>query len=750
MNRLLLTLMSSIVLINAVSVAQNGPDSLMKSVEVRHTLTAPRIDGTIENLWLEADSAYGFVQHSPYELTEPTERTVVYLLQDDENIYVAFRCWAQKHPPVACLTKDEDYVTFKLDPFGSRTNGYFFLVYGSGLFWDGLIMDDGRTQDLSWEGVWENAVQMYPDHMEVEMRIPFKTLRYKKGLAEWGVQFARHIATNFEDDYWTPVNQKDGDMVSRWSTFKGISARSSGYYFELFPEGYARYEQFRGQEDEIKPKASLTLKWDLTPQTTLNATAYPDFAQIESDPTAINLSRYPTLLQEQRPFFVEGQDVFRFSNFPDGGWFQPLNIFYSRRVGKSVDGNSVPIVAGLKLTNKNPDWSAGALAAFTEEYVDTAEGIDEPGRGFGVLRAKRRLWRNSDIGFLASGTIVNDTDYNYAAGLEGVFRQGNRQLVVQAARSDHDAKRGWAVSAGFRGFTGRFLTMSAFEAVGDSFDVGDIGYVPWAGRQRWMAMSGPFWTYRTGMLRNFYLAPGISRTRQPGTAKWSNLGYVVINPTFRRNMGANLEIDYGRNYEQVQVFDTLQVLDTVYITLRDTTLRYNYRGLEFNFWGLLMGNNINGGCNYNYSLNYRNGPYNPFLAYQGFNWLTASYSITPPWSVTMSANVVLEWDADKEPLAMTTVLRPRSDYRITPYMTLSAFDEVYSTAEGFHPTLSKIQHNRFGAIYSWNFRPKSWIYLAINDFSRKVGEDDHYGLLQERMRHLYLISAVKIKYLLYF
>jgi hypothetical protein len=478
------------------------------------------------------------------------------------------------------------------------------------------------------------------------------------------------------------------------------------------------------------------LKWDLTPQTTLNATAYPDFAQIESDPASVNLSRYPAFLQEQRPFFVEGQDVFRLSAFQDGNWFQPLNLFYSRRVGKSVDGEAVPIIGGAKVTTKNPGWSAGAMAAFTGKFADSADGIDEPARRFGVIRAKKRILNNSDIGLLISGTAVNGTNYNNAMGIDGVFRQGNRQLIVQAARSDRNAKRGWAVSSGFRGFFGPFLTMSAFEAVGDSFDVGDIGYAPWSGRQRWMASSGPFWTYRSGPMRNLYVATGISRTRQPGTPKWSTMATVAINPAFRNNWGSSLELEYGRNYEPA--YDPATGADSLY--------RYNYRGAGFSFWGMLMGNNVNGGCNYNYSFNYQRG----YLAYQGYNWLTASYSIVPPVSVTLSSNLWLEWDNGRTPLAMFPVLRPRMDYRITPYMSLSVFDELFGSAPGFHPTLSKLQTNRMGLIYSWNFRPKSWLYVAVNDFSALQPEIDGAALWQERMRHQYLISAVKMKYLLYF
>jgi hypothetical protein len=58
------------------------------TVVVRFTEIAPRIDGTIEEIWQTADSAYNFIQSEPYENENPTENTVVYVLQDKENLYV--------------------------------------------------------------------------------------------------------------------------------------------------------------------------------------------------------------------------------------------------------------------------------------------------------------------------------------------------------------------------------------------------------------------------------------------------------------------------------------------------------------------------------------------------------------------------------------------------------------------------------------------------------------------------------------
>ena len=204
------------LLLTAPSALLSQETVLEKSISIKRTTAVPEIDGVIEEIWQQADSVSDFVQNRPYENAQPSERTVAYLMQDDENLYVAFRCYSQKNPPTKSYTKDEDYVLIGIDPMGSRTGGYFFWQYASGIFWDGMYTDDGRSMDLAWEGVWYQAVKVHPDRMDMEFKIPFKTIRYKKGLSEWGLQLRRHIAENFEDDSWVPVPQRDNDLISRW------------------------------------------------------------------------------------------------------------------------------------------------------------------------------------------------------------------------------------------------------------------------------------------------------------------------------------------------------------------------------------------------------------------------------------------------------------------------------------------------------------------------------------------------------
>ncbi len=691
-----------------------------KSVDVHYTDIAPQIDGHIEDLWLSADSAYDFIQHEPYEKEEPEHRTTVYVLQDKNNIYFAFRCYSENHKPIAAFTKDEDNVRVSIDPFGSKTTGYYFLVFASNLQWDGWVLDDGRQWDDSWEGVWSRSTGVYDDRLEVEIKIPFKSIRYKKNLSEWGVQFMRYSARTRETDFWTEVTHDEGELVSKWGTLKGVNPQASGYYFELFPEAYVRYDQ-RSYEDsstkKITPKASLNLKWDITPQISLNGTLYPDFAQIESDPFTLNLGRYPTYLRERRPFFIEGTDIFRMPGFGGWGFFTPLELFYSRRIGRSINGDVIPIIGGLKLTNTSRDWNFGLLGAYTgqQEYEDS---LTEPNHGFGVFRLRRSIMHNSDIGLLFSGSMVDKDNYNYAIGIDGVYRRGSSQLIIQGAMSERNKTRGYAVTSGILSNFRNFRIFGSGFYSDDSFDVGDIGYVPWAGLKEFNLFAGPYKTFTAGFLQQIFVHAGAMISQQPGDSNWSYIGLLEFGPNYRNRWGNYVSINYGKRYEA------------------DT--HYTSRSFNFNTWGNLAGQILNFGCWYGYTYNYSRG----YPAYQGSNYFVFNYSIHDKVSVGINTNLWIEWDSTNTIINMMPLIRPNSVVRFSSNMTLTAFTEFVMLTPGTRLDSTELYSIRPAMLFSWNFRPKSWVYIALNDYQSQ----DSMGELQ----HRYTIGAVKIKYLLYF
>jgi len=696
-----------------------------KRIDLRRTEVPPRIDGVIEELWLAGDSADDFVQFIPDEGAAPSERTVVYVLQDDANLYVAFQAWSLAAPPVGQLYGLEDELTLYLDPMDSRQTAYFFKAYASGLWRQGLILDNGGAEDWSWEGVWYVGTRLYPDRIECEMKIPFKSIRWRAGANEWGVNFARMIARKNEHSYWIEAKESEGGpRVSNCGRLKGVDPRSRGFYFELLPEAYVRYDQSGGDVvrspadalRHIRPRASLNLKWDLTPQTTLNATVLPDFAQIESDPYSFNISRYPTYLQERRPFFVEGSEIFRFSGLGGVGSFRQLDLFYSRRIGKAVGNQPVPILGGLKLTGRGRGWSAGLLGAATDRLTDTSGTELEPRRAFAALSGRARLSPMFSGGLLLAGTAADTARHNAVIGADLGFDAGRHKAALQFAGSEDAGATGWAANSGYTGYLGRFVAAGSATWISDSFSVRDIGYVPWAGQRSLSAMAGPWWS-GLGPLRRLYVVPGVNVVRQPGSDKYSYGGGLWSSAMMRSNAGGEVHLDVSRSYEA----------DTNYLS----------RSANVGGWVSGLAYNLNAYAYFNHGYNYSRG----FIAdnFGGGAWFT--YYLAGKVAMMLGLNSYWEMDTIGRVVAVTSPLSPRLDFRFDSRLNFNIYDNIVLETPETRFSDTRVVSNRVGFLVSWNFLPKSWLYVALNDFRTDRGE----GLnLVNR------VGAVKLRYLFYF
>ena len=156
-------------------------------------------------------------------------------------------------------------------------------------------------------------------------------------------------------------------------------------------------------------------------------------------------------------------------------------------------------------------------------------------------------------------------------------------------------------------------------------------------------------------------------------------------------------------------------------------MRNVFAKFDFDFGGM-----------FDYNYNY----FRDFLAYQASHWCSFRYSIISSVHLNISTNAWVEWDTLNNIIAITPSATPRIEFTITPDMTLSIFNEFVMNTPEIDFSETELYSNRLGLLFSWNFLPKSWFYLAINDYH----EQDEQGSLQP----LYRIGAIKAKYLLYF
>ena len=352
-----------------------------------------QLDGRVqEPAWERADAATDFRQREPDTGAPATERTVVRVAYDDENLYIAAVLHDDPDGVLAYKRKRdaglgaEDRFMWILDTFMDERTGYFFEINPAGLMGDGLI---GTDINKSWDGIWEAHVERGPWGWSAEIRIPFSTLNFDPSLTRWGINFQRTVRRKNEEALWEGhrPNQSlfNPTYAGRLTNLTGIS---QGLGLQFRPYGLAGWQRepaAPGDPSDASVDGGFDLSYSLTPRLRAAATVNTDFAEVEVDRRRVNLTRFPLFFPEKRDFFLENSGVYEFAPANDQ---QP---FFSRRIGL-VEGQEVPIDAGVRLGGQAGDYELGFL------QVRTGDSGIKPAEDFTVARVKRRILEESTIG----------------------------------------------------------------------------------------------------------------------------------------------------------------------------------------------------------------------------------------------------------------------------------------------------------------------------------------------------------------
>ena len=210
-----------------------------KQVTAFRVKTPILIDGIIDT-YNFSDSATSFIQLEPQKGIVASRRTVVYFGYDSMNIYIFWKCYQPSDEIVAKiqsrdqLEKSDDLVLVMLDTYNDNTSAYGFAVNPLGSQIDLKFTDDGRNMDINWDTEWQSAVKIFSWGWTVEMSIPFKSMKYRKNLSQWGINFSRIIRSNSETSYWSEEMNNDF-RVSQSGILTGIEAPGAKSNTTLFP-----------------------------------------------------------------------------------------------------------------------------------------------------------------------------------------------------------------------------------------------------------------------------------------------------------------------------------------------------------------------------------------------------------------------------------------------------------------------------------------------------------------------------------
>jgi hypothetical protein len=414
---------------------------LCAHIEAQSVIHIPKLKGEVnldgkisEDIWDEA-LVFPMIMQTPIFGKDPSEETDIRIFFDDDFLYASGKMYYQDINQLSRPGKQRDYFSgncdwfcILLDSFNDDENMISFATNPNGLRFDAASKNDAAMGfediNVSWNTFWDVETTIDEKGWYAEMRIPISSLRFQveDDTVNMGLTIFRFIPKLNETQTFPAIDPKYGEMASWKSSLAapiqlvGIVPNKPIYITPYATVGYERINELNDLETSYlltkTPKYSLGLdaKIGITNNLTLDLTVNTDFAQVEADDQQINLTRFSLYFPEKRPFFLEKADVFNFDYL--GG----QNLFYSRRIGIS-DEETVPIIGGARLTGRIGKWDIGLLD------MQTASKEDIVGENFGVIRTKKSVINSSSfIGGMFTSRIGTDGKYNYAYGIDGVFR----------------------------------------------------------------------------------------------------------------------------------------------------------------------------------------------------------------------------------------------------------------------------------------------------------------------------------------
>src|SRR5215218_3973883 len=404
----------------------------------------PVIDGKLdEEVWKKAAVLKDFYQIQPGDNTPPSKPTEVLIGFDSQFLYIAFKATDEPDKIRATVAKR--------DKFNDKRKAFEVFFNPLGIQGDG-VLTEGRGEDFSVDLLMESKGVIHETGFNVEIAIPFKSLRFEAGKDKlWGAHFFRRIK-RFENelDSWMPFSRSIDSNLSQAGHLTGLEGISVERTIELIPSlTVSQNSRFVGSfpplplsgdsgrivNEPVRLDLGLTAKFIPSSGVTIDLAINPDFAQVEADQLVDTANqRFPIFFPEKRPFFLEGIDIFQ----------TPITAVHTRAivdpdVAVKTTGKMGRNTFGLMVASDNGPGNLsaddrGALnSCFDSRAMDprvicSNERFLDKNAYIGVLRLKRDVGKENSIGMLATGYSFIEK-HNQLVAIDGRFKL-NKQTTV--------------------------------------------------------------------------------------------------------------------------------------------------------------------------------------------------------------------------------------------------------------------------------------------------------------------------------
>ena len=538
----------------------------------------PVIDGKLDDeCWKEGAWAADYTQFVPNEGAKPTYPTEHKILYDDKNLYVAFRAFDGEPDKILrqAGVRDEfagDMVGINFDSYRDYRTGFEFTITAWGQKID-LVLFNPMNWDYNWEAVWKGKVGLEDSAWVAELEIPLSQLRYSSAEEQvWGMHTWRWISRLQEESNWEKQSRTGPGMLYNYGELRGISGLKKSRRLEILPYALGDFNTF--EKEPGNPFAEngrtwggnlgLDAKIGISTNYTLDLTVNPDFGQVESDPSVMNLTAFETFYEEKRPFFLEGLTIFDYD-------FDNQSLFYSRRIGHapslSIRSNdtlhvSIPdkttILSAVKFSGTNSKGlSVGLIQSLTAgEYAKLQDNDGnestrqvEPLTNYMVARVQKGFNEGTSVlgGMLTSTNRFIDSPgleflcrNAYTGGLDLIHRWRDKEFFLDARLIGSYVEGSAEAIRLLQESSARYYQRP--DAGYLNYDTTSTSMGGYGGKLRIGKGAKGFWRYSTGVT---WLSPGL---------ELNDLGYMRTSD----NISNQNEVSYFVN-KPVSIFRTYDI-----------------------------------------------------------------------------------------------------------------------------------------------------------------------------------------------
>ena len=424
-------------------------------VDIPRIEAVANIDGNLDDaVWRRAARLTGFSQYQPVDGRPADEPTEVLVWYSPDAIYFGIKA-REIHGNVVRATHanrdnidSEDQIQILLDTDNSRQIAFLFGVNPYGVQQDGTrssTFAGGAGGPSATGGGFrtinplEGSVDLNPDYFfeskgrlveggyEVEVRIPFKSLRYQDAKVQsWGIHILRRVQHTGFQDTWAPAVRANANFLAQSGSLEGLHDLKRGLVLEATPTVTAHADRSPTiSNGNYQRKADLggDARWGIRQNLTLNGTINPDFSQVEADVGQVLLNeRFALFYPEKRPFFLDGLELFD----------SPNQLIYTRQI--------VAPLSGVKLTGKLAATNIASMVVGDDRQYSWA-GNHSP--LFGVSRIRYDYGSSNTLG----GVLTTREDgSSYSRVAAGDFRFYHSKLYF----AQFQAAESWTDSLGNR------------------------------------------------------------------------------------------------------------------------------------------------------------------------------------------------------------------------------------------------------------------------------------------------------------